>query len=376
VSDARPEVLNVQLTHRVHPGLLLDIGLQLGREIGVVFGRSGTGKTTLLRLVAGLTTPQAGQVELDGTTLFDAARRVNQPLRHRRIGMIFQDDCLFPHLNVGANIRFGLNRWPRDQSGARLAEVAVLCGVEHLLERRPETLSGGERQRVGLARALAPRPLLLLCDEPVSALDLANRHALIERIRAVQRALAIPMLYVTHSPAEAIALGSRLFLLAEGRIVADGPPLDVLGAARGAAHGSIIWEGVRNVFLATVVMNSPEQGGSHLELDNGPELIVPFLDLLPGTRTLVEIRADDILLARRSINGLSARNQIPGTVLRIVPHGADSEAVIQTGGLTWIVSLVAPAVEQLELVPGISVHLIVKARSCRVSRNEPISPNS
>ena len=146
--------------------------------------------------------------------------------------MIFQDDCLFPHLNVAANIRFGLKGWPREQADARLAEVAALCGVEHLLERRPETLSGGERQRVGLARALAPRPRLLLCDEPVSALDLANRHALLDGLRAVQRAEGIPMLYVTHSPAEAIALGSRLFLLEEGRIVAEGPPLDVLSAAR------------------------------------------------------------------------------------------------------------------------------------------------
>ena len=115
-----------------------------------------------------------------------------------------------------------------------MAEVAALCGVEHLLDRHTETLSGGERQRVGLARALAPRPRLLLCDEPVSALDLANRHALLERIRAVQRAERIPMLYVTHSPAEAIALGSRLFLLDGGRIVAEGPPLEVLSTARSA----------------------------------------------------------------------------------------------------------------------------------------------
>ena len=376
MSDPLAEVLSVQVAHRVHPGLLLNIDLRLGREIGVVFGRSGAGKTTLLRLIAGLTTPHAGEVQLDGTTLVDSARRVNQPLRHRRIGMIFQDDCLFPHLNIGANIRFGLKLWPRDQAGTRLAEVAALCGVEHLLERRPETLSGGERQRVGLARALAPRPRLLLCDEPVSALDLANRHALLERIRAVQRAEAIPMLYVTHSPAEAIALGSRLFLLENGRIVAEGPPLDVLGAARDTTHGAIAWEGVRNVFPARVLNHSPEQGASNIELDDGPELIVPFLDMLPGARALVEIRADDILLARQSLSGLSARNQIAGTVLRIVPHGPEAEAVIRTGGLTWIVSLVAPALEQLELAPGSSVHLIVKARSCHVVRDDPISPNN
>jgi molybdate transport system ATP-binding protein len=376
VSDPLPDVLNVHVVHRVHSGLQLDIGLRLGREIGVVFGPSGAGKTTLLRLIAGLTTPHAGQVELDGTTLFDTARRVNQPLRHRRIGMIFQDDCLFPHLNVGANIRFGLKRWPRDRAAARLVEVAALCGVEHLLERRPETLSGGERQRVGLARALAPRPRLLLCDEPVSALDLANRHALLERIRMVQRAEEIPMLYVTHSPAEAIALGSRLFLLHDGRIVADGRPLDVLSAARSTSQGSTAWEGLRNLFSARVVHNTPEQRASHVELDDGPTLIVPFLDRAPGARALVEIRADDIMIASQPIGGLSARNQIPGTVERIVSHGPDAEAVVRTGGLTWIVSLVSPAVEQLGLVPGASVHLVVKARSCHVLRDEPVSPNS
>ncbi len=248
MSDSLPEILNIQLVRRVHPGLVLDISLRLGREIGVVFGPSGAGKTTLLRLIAGLTTPDSGSIRLDGTTVFDPARRVNQPLRHRQIGMIFQDDCLFPHLSVAGNIRFGLKGKPSPQADARLAQVAALCGVEHLLDRRPETLSGGERQRVGLARALAPRPRLLLCDEPVSALDMANRHALLDRLRAVQREEGIPMLYVTHSPAEAIALGSRLFLLDQGRIVAEGPPLDVLGTARNAPPGPIDWENIRNVF--------------------------------------------------------------------------------------------------------------------------------
>jgi molybdate transport system ATP-binding protein len=376
VTDPLRDALDVQVAYRVHPGLLLNICLRLGREIGVVFGPSGAGKTTLLRLIAGLTTPHTGHVQLDATTLFDAARRINQPLRRRRIGMIFQDDWLFPHLTVGANVRFGLKDWPRAQAGARLAEVAALCGVEHLLDRRPETLSGGERQRVGLARSLAPRPRLLLCDEPVSALDLANRHALLDRIRAVQRAEGIPMLYVTHSPEEAITLGSRLFLLDEGRIVAEGAPLDVLAAARSTVRGSIAWDGVRNVFPARVVDHSPAQGASLIELEDGPKLIVPCLEFVLGTRVVVEVRADDILLARQPIGGLSARNQIPGAVERIVPHGPDSEAVIRTGGLMWIVSLVEPAVEQLELSPGTSVHLIVKARSCHVVCDEFISSNA
>jgi molybdate transport system ATP-binding protein len=366
VSAAPDEILDVRLMHRVHSALSLDVSLRLGREIGVVFGPSGAGKTTLLRLIAGLATPEEGHVQLDGKTFFDSARRIDEPLRARRIGMIFQDDWLFPHLNVAANIRFGLKGWPRDQAAARLAEVAALCGVEPLLGRRPETLSGGERQRVGLARSLAPRPRLLLCDEPVSALDLANRHLIMERLRTVQRAAAIPVLYVTHSPAESIALGSRLFLLQQGRIVAQGLPLDVLSAARQAPAGSIRWEGVRNVFPARVVDHSPEQGATRLQLLEGPELTVPFLDRPAGIRLFVEIRADDILLAREPLGGLSARNQIPCTVERIIPHGPEAEAVVRTQGLTWIVSLVAPAVEQLELRSGSTVHMIVKARSCQV----------
>ena len=174
------------------------------------------------------------------------------------------------------------------------------------------------------------------------------------------------MLYVTHSVAEAVALGSRLFLLERGKVVAEGPPLDVLAAARRWDDGPVSFEGVLNVFSARVEDHTPEHSATHLRLDDGPELIVGFLDRPAGSPVLVEIRADDILLARQSIDGLSARNQIPGIVERIVARGPEAEAVIRTGGLAWIVSLVAPAVEQLELGSGVQVHMIVKARSCHV----------
>ncbi len=366
MSGPASEALDVRLNYRVHPGLTIEAGLQLGPEIGVVFGPSGAGKTTFLRLIAGLTRPDSGRIDLGGDTLFDSSRGIDRRLRDRRIGMIFQDDRLFPHLSVAANIRFGLKGWRRDEADTRLAEVAAMCGVDRLMDRSPETLSGGERQRVGLARALAPRPRLLLCDEPVSALDLANRHAMVRHLRDVQRALAIPMLYVTHSVAEAVALGSRLFLLDRGKIVAEGPPLDVLAAARRSDDGSIPFEGVLNVFAARVEEHAPEHNATHLRLDGGPELIVGYLDRPAGSPLLVEIRADDILLARHSVAGLSARNQIPGIVERIVSRGAEAEAVIRTGGLSWIVSLVALAVEQLGLERGTDVHMIIKARSCRV----------
>jgi molybdate transport system ATP-binding protein len=313
---------------------------------------------------------------LDGKVLFDSEQGINEPLRKRQIGMIFQDDRLFPHLSVAANIGFGLKGQKRGPAHTRLAEVAALCGVEKLLDRAPETLSGGERQRVGLARTLAPRPRLLLCDEPVSALDLANRHALLEQLRNVQQALAVPMLYVTHSPSEALALGTRLFLLQAGKIVADGNPLEALLWNGRASALSNTWEDVRNVFTARVAEHNMPASASTLELDGGPELVVPFLDLPSGTPVLVAVRADDILLSRTPLTGLSARNQIPGLVEQIVRHGPQAEVIVQTGKLTWIASVVDSALDQLALAPAAVVHLIIKARSCHILDPEFRPPRS
>jgi molybdate transport system ATP-binding protein len=366
VSEPGSISLEARLVCRIHQSLTVDVSFNLGFEAAILFGASGAGKTTLLRLISGLSRPDTGQVRLGGETLFDSASHIDQPLRSRRIGMIFQDDRLFPHLSVAANVAFGLKGWKRTPARDRLAEVAALCGVEHLLGRMPEMLSGGERQRVGLARALAPRPRLLLCDEPVSALDLANRAALLEQLRKVQQALAIPMLYVTHSPAEALALGSRLFLLEAGRIIAQGAPLDVLSKSGVAPAGSDTWASVRNVFPARFANHDPAQGASSLELEGGPSLTVPSLNRPIGTRVLVAIRADDILLAREHLSGLSARNQIAGQVERLVQHGPETEVIVRTGNLTWIVSVVQGAVEQLAISPGAQVQLIIKARSCRI----------
>ncbi len=364
--------LRVQLTRTVHPSLKLDVSFELGAECGVLFGASGAGKTTLLRLIAGLNRPDTGRLELGPTVWFDHARRIHVPLRHRRVGMIFQDDLLFPHLDVAANLRFGLKGWPRADANSRLNQVSALCGIEHLLARRPETLSGGERQRVGLARALAPRPRLLLADEPVSALDLPTRNALVDRLRLIQRAESIPLLYVTHSPAEAVALGDRLFLLQNGTIAAQGNPLDVLTSSHLGRNTHL--EDLRNVLHGTIERQEPDRGETHLRLEgaNAPILVIPHREQPLGASLSVSVRADDILLARESPVGLSARNLLPGQVDRVLLGDSDAEVLVRTGATLWIVSVVRSAVSALGLEPGAPIHLIVKARSCHVlARNEP-----
>jgi molybdate transport system ATP-binding protein len=204
----------------------------------------------------------------------------------------------------------------------------------------------------------------LLCDEPVSALDLESRHALIERLRAVQRSEAIPVLYVTHSPAEAIALGTCLFLLAGGTIVDRGAPLDVLARPRPGGSGRLA--DVRNVFPARVEGHAGDGEATVLRLEDGPTLVVPFHDAPPGTPLTVSVLAEEILLARGPIAGLSARNLIAGTVERVVAIGPEAEVLVRTGGVLWIASVVAPAVSELGLAPDVTVHLVIKARSCHV----------
>ncbi len=362
---APPVELRVRLAHRVHPGLDLDLNFRLGNECGILFGPSGSGKSTTLRLIAGLIRPQGGAISLGGLDFFDSGRRRSMPLRDRRVGLIFQDDLLFPHLDVAGNVRFGLRGWAKPEAEARLAEVSALCGINPLMRRDPATLSGGERQRVGLARALAPRPRVLLCDEPVSALDFDSRHALIDRIGRVQRAESIPVLYVTHSPDEAIALGHRLFLLEGGKIAAEGPPLDVL-SARGPGEPFRLM----NSFPGVVEGPGPGDGSTVVRLVAGPLLVVPRIDGPAGALVTIRVGADDILLASGPLGLVSARNVVEGVVERVVRHGPEAEVLVRTGELVWVVGVISSAIEAVGLIAGAEVRMIVKARSCRIHRED------
>jgi molybdate transport system ATP-binding protein len=359
------QILEIQLSHQIHRGLALDVSLRLQNEIGVIFGPSGAGKSTLLRLIAGLIRPDRGSIQLDQRMLFDSTIKLSVRLRNRRIGLIFQDDLLFPHLTVEGNVRFGLISWAPKEAKKRLSEVSDLCGIGPLLHRDPATLSGGERQRVGLARALAPRPRLLLCDEPVSALDRDARLLMVERIKKIQRAESIPVLYVTHSTDEAIALGDRLFLLSSGKFIDQGPPLEVL-----SSRSSTETIRTRNLFEAIIECNGLDFDATTLRIPGGPALIVPHREGRVGDRVFVAIDADEIVLGVGPVGTLSARNLIEGRVDRVVSHDQEAEVLVRTGEVIWTVSVVGSAIEALGLNPGAEVRMIIKSRSCRVLRDK------
>ena len=202
--------------------------------IAVIFGPSGSGKTSLINCIAGLETPDAGHIRCQGVNCFDAGQGVNLPPEQRRLGYVFQDARLFPHLSVRDNLCFGMrfHTAPDRDSAPDIDDVADLLDITPLLHRRPAHLSGGEKQRVAIGRALLCRPRLVLMDEPLSSLDMNLKTGLVSYIARIPRQWGVPVLYVTHSPEEALALGDSMLLLRRGRLAAQGDVEDTLRKAR------------------------------------------------------------------------------------------------------------------------------------------------
>lgn len=194
----------------------------------VLFGASGVGKTTLLRILAGLTTPSRGFVTLNNNQLIDTRRHIATPPGKRKIGFVPQQAPLFPHLTAAENIAFGLNGWQRTEREARIDELVRLFDLEAMFNRKSKKMSGGERQRIALAQALAPRPELLLLDEPFNALDVPARARIIERLILT----AVPVLYVSHDLADAWQINADAILLECGKITAHGETRAVLASQR------------------------------------------------------------------------------------------------------------------------------------------------
>ena len=213
-------------------GFCLDISSAAQAGITIVFGRSGAGKSTLLDCISGLLPPDSGRVALRSETeemvFFDAEKGLSITPARRRIGYVFQNLALFPHLTVNANVEYGLSRLDREQRRQRRAEILQLFHCDSLGERKPDEISGGERQRVALARTLVTEPRVLLLDEPLSALDVGAKLKILEDLQAWNERRRIPILYVTHSPAEAMRLGENIIYLESGRILAQGKPKELL----------------------------------------------------------------------------------------------------------------------------------------------------
>lgn len=328
--------------------------------VTALLGPSGAGKTTLLSAVAGLARPSRGHVRLGSRTLFDAASGVDLPPRARGLGVVTQEPLLFPHLTAGRNLRYGLARGGAS-AAARVDEVVSLLGLEQLLDRRPAALSGGERQRVALGRALLSGPRALLLDEPLSALDRPRRAAIAAHLRAYARAARLPVLLVTHALDEALALADQVVVLHEGRAVAAGTPLEVLGAPRDPLVARLA--GFETVLEVQVEAHDAGDGALSVRWGDA-RLVAPGPGRAPGTRARFGLRARDVIVATAPLQGLSARNVLPAVVREVLAaDGGPLSLRAQVGddpARIVTVRLLPSAARELGLEPGKAVWLVIK----------------
>jgi molybdate transport system ATP-binding protein len=354
------------------PGTERDFSLdvEFSAELGftILFGPSGSGKTTLLNCVAGLATPDAGRIAVGEQVLFDASTAIDRPVAKRAVGYVLQDLALFPHLTVAQNVEYGLSHLSRAARRQRAQAILQEFRIDHLSQQRPAKISGGERQRVALARSLVTDPCVLLLDEPLAALDVATKSKIIDDLRRWNQEHGIPILYVTHSREEVMALGERVLVMDQGRIVAQGTPHQVLRAPLQETVAQLA--GFENIFDATVYLIHEDRGTMTSRLQGGkPECSVlletPLIRAELGSRLLVGIRAGDILLAISKPVGLSARNVIAGKLVSLDRRDMMISARVNCG-VGMEVHLTLAARDALQLEPGREVWLVIKTHSCHL----------
>ena len=341
--------------------------IEAGR-IFVLFGRSGAGKSTILRAIAGLLSPVAGHVEIGGVTVYDSGDNVWVPTHERQLGYLTQQYHLFPHLTVASNMSFGLKNDNSDASKERITYLSNLFQLDGLNKRYPWELSGGEQQRVALARALATDPGMLLLDEPFASLDAALRRNIRQEIRSMLVRSPIPVMLVTHDHEEALALGDSVQVLEDGHPLVTGDPLDVLGQPGQGRVARLM--GVENLFELNVLERNSHDGTMTC-VGSGMELEVPLdANISSGSsyrvvqdKVTVGIRASDIILSRQDLLGSSARNRLPGQVISIEsrPPGF---AVTLDCGQTLKCNITGISMEEMNIHLGQTLWAVFKASSC------------
>ncbi|SLN34131.1 molybdenum ABC transporter ATP-binding protein [Roseisalinus antarcticus] len=348
--------LSVTLSH-AFPGFTLDAAFEAPAGITVLFGRSGSGKTTVANAVAGLLRPDAGRIALDDVVLSDSARGVWLPPHRRRLGYIFQEGRLFPHLTVRQNLTYGRRFAPRGQRSDRVGHVVEMLGIGPLLDRRPGALSGGEKQRVGIGRALLASPRLILADEPLAALDDARKAEVLPYFERLRDEVAVPILYVSHSVAEVARLATSVVVLEDGQVVRHGSVRDVLGDSSvtplGAREAGALIE-------ARVVAHAAD---GLTELRAGDiSLFLPRIAHPPGSAVRLRIAAHDVTLSTVAPVGQSALNILPGHVTGIRPgDGPGAIVSLDTSAGTILARITRRSVATLGLDAGMPCHAIVKS---------------
>ena len=354
-------------------GFALECGFAVPASgVTALFGRSGAGKTTIIQAVAGVVRPDAGRIVVAGEVFFDSARGIDVPIEARRVGYVFQDARLFPHLKVEGNLRYGERRSRAVERRIGFEAVVELLGIDHLLARRPHTLSGGERQRVAIGRALLAQPRLLLMDEPLAALDEARKAEILPYLERLRDEMGLPILYVSHAIDEVLRLADTLVALSEGRQVAAGPVAQVM--SRPEMLPVLGRFDLGTLLDCVVVRHDAAYGLSTLAFAGG-ELRVPQVGRAVGGKVRARVRARDVALALARPEGVSVSNLLPAVVEAVrAQDGPYADIALRVGEGQLAAMVTRESVARLGLRPGLAVWAMVKSVAVEGSRPEIFAP--
>ena len=349
-------MLEVTVKHSFK-GFTLDTAFKAPAGVTVLFGRSGSGKTTLVNAVAGLLMPDQGRIVADDWVLLDTAKGIRLRPHKRRLGYVFQEGRLFPHLTVRQNLAYGAWFAPKGAPREDLPRVVDMLGLGALLDRRPTALSGGEKQRVAIGRALLSAPRLILADEPLAALDEARKAEILPYFERLRDEVSVPILYVSHSASEVARLATTVVALDAGRVVVQGPAAEVLGDPAVRPGGT---REMGAVLMARVLQHH-EDGLTELDAGGLP-LFLPRVRAACGTVLRIRIAAHDVILSRARPEGLSALNMLAGTVAAIrTGDGPGALVALDTKAGRILARITRRSVAALGLAEGQTCYAVVKS---------------
>ncbi|MBL8520646.1 MAG: molybdenum ABC transporter ATP-binding protein [Betaproteobacteria bacterium] len=342
----------------------LDARFASAAPVTALFGRSGAGKTRLVNAIAGVARPDRGTIRFGDSTFFDSVQGIHMAPEDRRVGYVFQDGLLFPHLTVAANLDYGARNRARPAGPASPIardHVIELLGLVLLLHRKPRDLSGGEKQRVALGRALLSQPRLLLLDEPLAGVDSGRKSEILAYIEKLRDEFGLPIVLVTHAIDEVVRLADTLVLIDEGRVQAAGAVEEIMGRLDLAPLTGRHEAGA--VIDARVASHDTHYELTHLAFSGG-SLAVPRVIAAVGDAVRVRIRARDVSLALDAPQGLSIQNVLPATVESIRDEsGPIVDVRVLAGESPLIARITRQSLDRLRLAPGQRVHALVKAVS-------------
>lgn len=350
--------MEVAVTHQ-QGDFRLDVAFR-GAVSGVtaLYGPSGAGKTSIVNMVAGLSRPDAGKIAINGLCLFDSARGIHLPPEKRRIGYVFQDGRLLPHLSVKSNLTYGMHRTPVDRRFVEFDQVVDLLGIRHLLDRRPARLSGGEKQRVAIGRALLTSPAMLLMDEPLASLDANRKSEVLPFIMRLGREFSIPILYVSHAMDEILNLADHMVMIHDGRIAAAGNLETLLSRSDLQPY---FGRNDSGAVISTVVETPCDSFGlTHLKFGN-QILKVMHISAGKGESMRVRIPARHVAIAMEAPVRTSFQNIFPGKILEIVDHDQPFVDVRLDAGATLWARITRQSFLELSLEIGQSVFALIKS---------------